>query len=94
MIPEDQGPVETATGYADAFADAGVAKLDALFGAGYAKANPAALAAYMGACATNLNAFMTAAAAAYDDASFDEALAAYEEEFPPEPASKSKGRRG
>ena len=92
MIPEDQGPSETAIGFTDEFFDAGAAKLDALFGAGYAKANPAALAAYVAACASNLNAFMLAATS-IDDGAFDEELAAYEEEMRSRPAPKSKGRR-
>ncbi len=91
MFAEEEGPVEAATGFADQFVDAGVAKLDGLFGAGYAKANPQALAAYIAACADNLNAFMTAAAAVRDDNAFDEAIAALENEQPPAP--KPKGRR-
>ena len=91
MFAEDQGAAETAISFTDQFVDAGVAKLDALFGAGYAQQNPQALAGYVAACASNLGAFMTAATAIPDDA-FDEALAAFEE-FRPEPAPKSKGRR-
>ena len=47
MFEEDDSPAEAATGFADRFVEAGVAKLDALFGAGYAKQNPQALAAYI-----------------------------------------------
>ena len=96
MFPEDQGPAEAAIAYTDQFVEAGVAKLDALFGAGYAKANPAALQAYVAGCIGTLDAFMNAAATAAaldDDAAFDEALAAFEEEYPPEPEPKPKGRR-
>jgi hypothetical protein len=93
MFEEDHGPVETATSFADAFVDAGVAKLDAVFGAGYAKGNPQVLAGYLAACASNLNAFMTAATAVGEGDIFEEALAAFEEEFPPAPPPKSKGRR-
>lgn len=92
MFAEDQGPAETAIGFTDQFVEAGAAQLDALFGTGYAKEHPQALAAYIAACASNLNAFMTAATAIPDDA-FDEALAAIEEGFRPEPAQKPKGRR-
>jgi hypothetical protein len=93
MLPEDQGPAETAIAFTDDFIDAGLAKLDTLFGAGYTKEHPQALAAYVAACASNLEAFMTAAAAAMEDASFDEAFAAFEEDLRPEPAEKPKGRR-
>jgi hypothetical protein len=93
MFPEEEGPAEAATGFTDQFVDAGIAKLDAAFGAGYAKQNPQALAAYLGACASNLNAFMTAATMIQEDAQLGEALAAMEDEFPPEPAQKRKGRR-
>jgi hypothetical protein len=93
MFEDGEGPVETATGFADAFVDAAVAKLDAVFGAGYAKGNPQALAAYLAACASNLNAFMSAAAAMQEEDLFDEALAAFEEELPPAPPPRPKGRR-
>ena len=71
------------------FVDAGIAKLDALFGAGYAQGQsrrrwPPIVAA----CASNLNAFMTAAAAVEEDDIFGEALAAFEEEYPSEPAAE------
>ena len=92
MFAEDQGAAETAIGFTDQFADAGVAKLDALFGRGYAKEHPQALAAYLAACASNLNAFMTAATAIDDDA-LGEALAAFDEDLRSKPASPSKGRR-
>jgi hypothetical protein len=92
MFAEEEGPAETATGLADEFVDAAVAKLDALFGAGYAKGNPQALAAYIAACASNLQAFMTAAAA-IDDDSLDEALAAFGADYPAKPNSKPKGKR-
>jgi hypothetical protein len=92
---EEEGPAEAATGFADQFVDSGVAKLDAVFGAGYAKQNPQALAAYVGACASDLGAFMTAAMALQEEAAFDDALAAFEEEeILPEPAPRPKGRRG
>jgi hypothetical protein len=93
MFEENEGPVETATSFADAFVDAGVAKLDAVFGAGYAKGNPQVLAGYLAACASNLNAFMTAAAAVGDGNMFDEALVALEEEYPTAPPPRPKGRR-
>jgi hypothetical protein len=93
MFAEEEGPAEAATGFTDKFVDAGVAKLDAAFGAGYARDNPQALTAYMAACASNLNAFMTAATMIQEEAGFSEALAAFEEEFPHEPAPKRKGRR-
>ena len=93
MFAEDEGPVETATSFADAFVDAGIAKLDAVFGAGYAKGNPQVLAGYLAACASNLNAFMTAAAAVGEGDMLDEALAALEEEYPTAPPPRSKGRR-
>ena len=96
MLPDDLGPAETAIQYADQFADAAVAKLDALFGPGYAKENPAAFAAYVAACAGNLAGFMSAAtaAAAFDmDAELDEAMDYFEESHRLEPAPKPKGRR-
>ena len=93
MFPEDQGPSETAIGFTNDFVDAARAKLDTLFGAGYAKANPQALAAYVAACASNLQAFMTAATAMVDDAAFDEAFAAFEEEIRTAPEPRQKGRR-
>jgi hypothetical protein len=89
MFPDAPGPAETAIGFTDQFADAAVAKLDALFGAGYAQANPVALAAYVAACASNLNAFMTAVME--DD--LDEALASFEETLPRDPEPRHRGRR-
>jgi hypothetical protein len=93
MFAEDQGPAEAAISFTDEFVEAGMAKLDALFGGGYAKQNPQALAAYIAACASNLNAFMTAATAAFEDQMIDEAVAAFEDDYPPQPAPKPKGRR-
>ena len=93
MFAEEEGPAEAATGFADQFVDAGIVRLDASVGASYAKVSPQALAGYPAACASNLNAFMTAAVALHEDAAFDEALAAFEDELPPAPAPKPKGRR-
>jgi hypothetical protein len=94
MLPEDQGPSETAIDFTNEFVDAGLAKLDALFGEGYAKQNPQALAAYIATCASNLNAFMVAATSSIgDDDAFGEALAAFEEQIRLEPAPKPKGKR-
>jgi hypothetical protein len=95
VLNENDGPAEAAIGFTDQFADAGVAKLDALFGAGYAKQNPQAFAAYIAACASNLGAFMTAATMVEQDDDFlDEALASFASAYPPEPPTKPrKGRR-
>ncbi len=92
MFPEEDGPGEAATGLADEFIDAGIAKLDGVFGAGYAKENPQALAAYIAACSGNLNAFMTAATA-MEDAAIEDALMAFEDELPPPRDPKHKGKR-
>ena len=93
MLKEEEGPVETATGFTDRFIDAGIAKLDASFGDGYAKANPQLLVAYLETCASNLNAFMTAAVAAQDDFDLDDALELFEEDSNPAPAPKDTRRR-
>jgi len=93
MFQEEDGPAETAIRCTDQFFDAGIAKLDASFGAGYAAKNPQALAAYVAACAQNVDSFMAAAAAAMDNAAFDDALAAFDEDLLTEQAPKPKGRR-
>jgi hypothetical protein len=98
---DDKGPGETAIDYADQFADAAIAKLDALFGAGYARDHPEVFAAYLATCARNLGAFMTAATAMQGDL-IAEAMAALEEPEaglgldltpPSPPRRKGKGRR-
>ena len=90
MFNENDGPAEASIDFTDQFADAGVAKLDALFGAGYAKQNPQAFAAYLAACASNLNAFMTAATMVEpDEDALGEALAALGGLQPP---ANPKGR--
>ena len=92
MFEEEHGPAEAATGFADQFVDAGIAKLDAAFGNGYAKANPQMLAAYLATCASNLNAFMTAATMVEPEFELDDALALFEDEPEPAPAPKATRR--
>jgi hypothetical protein len=98
---DDMGAGETAIDYSDQFANAAVARLDALFGEGYARDHPEAFAAYMAASASNLRAFMTAAAAMQGDL-IAEAMASLEQPEatfgldltpPSSPRRKGKGRR-
>jgi hypothetical protein len=93
MQEEFDIPVATATGFADAFVDAGVAKLDAVFGAGYAKGNPQALAAYLATCTSMLDSLLTTMASMQEDEIFEDALVAALEDLPPAPPPRSKGRR-
>ena len=89
MIEDSDDSITAATGYADAFLDAAVAKIDATFGAGFARANPVLTGAMIQASATNLNAFMMAAANMPMEM-FDMVP---EDDFPMPPKKPKKGGR-
>ena len=89
IIDESDDSAAAAIGYANAYFDGAVTKIDATFGSGFAKANPVLIGAMIQACATNLVAFMQAAGAMPPDL-FDMMP---EDDFPEAPKKPKKGGR-